>query len=200
MCDVDSTSKYFELQTCNGHGVCVNNACVCDPGWIGLSYFYQTGIDCDINVRLVIIMSQISNVIGAIAIIFFIRYIFLYLTQYQNQDIELYFILCFLCINIMIMFITTRTCTFQRDSEYCFEHMSARVIGQDPGETVGTSIGIVIAHLGFILFFQIYFKFINSLNYFSSMEAQAKIETSFSNGKLMHHCSVFVFVLVSLLS
>jgi hypothetical protein len=25
---------------CNGHGACVNRTCVCDPGWLGKSFFF----------------------------------------------------------------------------------------------------------------------------------------------------------------
>ena len=57
-------------QICSGHGDCVNDFCYCDNGWTGLTDFEPIdGLDCDINILAIRIISVYVSFFGFITLI-----------------------------------------------------------------------------------------------------------------------------------
>ena len=69
MCD-NSLYDLSNIPICSNHGICISNNCFCNEGWTGLSrYHIETGLDCDINIFSMKIISGF-NLILSICILF----------------------------------------------------------------------------------------------------------------------------------
>jgi len=47
--EIEEDGPCEELDNCNGHGTCVNNACVCAPGWVGNECDESACDECEKN-------------------------------------------------------------------------------------------------------------------------------------------------------
>ena len=81
----DNSYGIPKYPSCSGHGDCIDNFCFCHVDWTSITDFHpKNGIDCDINILSIKIISGIVIILFLPAIIMICRHIIL--NQHKNTN------------------------------------------------------------------------------------------------------------------
>lgn len=190
MCD-HPESKYFYFVPCSGHGQCINSQCVCDVGWTGSADFeIKAGLDCDINVNVILYLGIVSVIIGCVACLIYFRCFLKYLIYHQLDRREFEFIFNFLISNVVsVVGISSviKPCLLSNTYYNCTD-FNATSNGHGLTNIIALSLGVMNTNYCLFMYLLVCLRVLDRFNNVLSIESTQKIQDLVITSELWFSC------------